>query len=118
MLKRFISVKTQVEFIHCWPQAPEAVKFLRDPHRHMLHIQLTTEVNHNDREIEFIMLKRSLDSILKLMIVELPINASCEMVGVELMNWLHNNYGTRATSIEVFEDGENGAIIKWEKETE
>jgi hypothetical protein len=61
-MKKFIEVTWQFEGLHCWPSAPDEVAFLRSPHRHIFHCRARLEVFHQDREVEFILLKRNLES--------------------------------------------------------
>ena len=94
--KRQIWVTFQKEGIHCYPAAASDpalatgdeydVSFLASPHRHIFHFQVWIDVVHNDRDIEFIQFKR----------------------------WLENLYRDRSVWIEVSEDGENGALVKYE----
>lgn len=113
----------QVEGIHCWPECPfEEVAYLRDPHRHMFHIKAYKEVDHSDRDVEFIMLKHRVQSYLlseygteithetgwticdNMKVCEFG-PMSCEMIAEELIR----EFGLSAC--EVSEDGENGAIV-------
>ena len=55
---RSIFVQFRKEGIHCYPDAPAGVEFLKHPHRHMFHFKATVSVEHNDRDIEFILFKR------------------------------------------------------------
>lgn len=122
----FIEVRTQFEGIHCWDNCPfEEVKFLRNPHRHIFHVRVRIEVFHNDRDLEFIMVKRGVENYLTTKYYEKvdPFDApnlgrtSCEMIAEELHAYLNNSYkfeeGTqpRKVEIEVNEDNENGAIV-------
>ena len=111
-MKRFVQCQTQREFIHCWPEAPEEVKFLRDPHRHMLHIRVKIAVYHDDRDIEFIMLKHKVNTLL---LRKFPDRTSCEQVGEYLIEELQYFYGKRHMEVEISEDGENSAIIESEE---
>ena len=45
------------EGIHCFPNAPEEVCYLRNAHRHIFNIKVEVNVFHDDRDVEFIMLK-------------------------------------------------------------
>ena len=97
---------TSFEGFHCWPDAPAEVDFLRVRHRHIFHVKASKQVFHDDRDVEFILLKRSVDraiSDLKKGDVE---NWSCERWAVELINRVG------LTSCEVSEDGENGALVE------
>lgn len=110
--QRFIFVTFQKEGIHSYPDAPEGVEFLRHPHRHMFHFRVDIEVWHDDRDIEFILFKRELESIyvdaidgaLKLN------NRSCEMLADDLAEHIQDRYPGRDLKIEVSEDGENGSV--------
>ena len=53
----------QKEGIHFYPNAPEEVSFLRHPHRHMFHFRVEMEVFHDNRDVEFIMWKREMESL-------------------------------------------------------
>lgn len=55
-----VMVKERVVGFHCWPEAPEAVAYLRQPHRHLFAIIVAINVTHDDRDIEFHMLQRDL----------------------------------------------------------
>lgn len=118
MLTRFIAVKTRFEGIHQYPEAQfkselQDVKFLGYPHRHMFHIQLVIEVSHNNRDIEFIQCKRWLESQFKEDIIQLNYK-SCEMIGEEIVEAVRKKYpDSTYIRAEVFEDGENGALVVW-----
>lgn len=114
-MQRFVRIKTQHEFIHCWPEAPTSVYFLNTAHRHMLHLEVTVSVAHNDRDIEFIMLKREVDLWWQIYSKEWPIRTSCEDVCTKLIKYLQQQYGVdRSYAVAAYEDGENGAIISTE----
>lgn len=104
-LRKEIVIKLQVEGIHKWGTCnlPE-VSFLAYPHRHIFHITITKEVEHNDRDIEIIMFKRNVLKYLGKQPVMFD-NKSCESIAEELL--LEFN----ATSVVVLEDNENGAIV-------
>lgn len=106
----FIKVSFQKEGIHCYPDAPEGVEFLKHPHRHMFHFYVTLEVFHDDRDVEFILFKRELEGLFDGGIMQLDYK-SCEMLGQELMDYVEVNYPNRQVVVEVFEDDENGAIV-------
>jgi hypothetical protein len=114
MSKKFIFVTFQKEGIHCYPDAPEGVEFLRNPHRHMFHFRVDIEVFHNDRDIEFILFKRELEALydggrVNAAALELDYK-SCEMLGNDLAAYIQEQYPDRDLKIEVSEDGENGAV--------
>lgn len=104
-----IIVRTQKEGIHCYPNAPKEVEFLKSPHRHMFHIEAEIQVFHDDRELEFIIVKRDLDNWLQLNVDY----KSCEMIAKDILDYLHSRWdcSDRYTRVDVFEDGENGARV-------
>lgn len=118
MLSRFIRVRLRKEFMHCYPGAPEPVKFLRNMHRHELHVTVTISVNHNDRDLEFIMVKRNLDEVLSVMVKNCVPETSCEDIAQGLLEHCRQVYGhnKRSVAVEVTEDGENGAILSWKED--
>jgi tRNA isopentenyl-2-thiomethyl-A-37 hydroxylase MiaE len=70
-------------------------------------------VIHNDRDIEFIQFKRWLENLYRDSILQLDYK-SCEMMADDLYLQIAAKYPDRAVWIEVAEDGENGALIKYE----
>ena len=112
-VKKYIWVKFQKEGIHKYPAALEDpkladVSFLGYPHRHMFHFRVEVEVFHDDRDIEFILFKRELESLYDEKTLELDYK-SCEMISDDLYNYVSNKYPNREMWIEVSEDGENGS---------
>lgn len=110
--KTVVFCKVLFEGVHCWPDCPfDEVDYLRDPHRHIFHITAYKEVFHDDRDIEFIMLKHQVQSFLN---EEYPGGLfgakSCEMLGRELMEKFD------LVQVEVSEDGENGSVMYKVKE--
>lgn len=108
-------VTFQKEGIHCYPAAAEleGVEFLQHPHRHMFHFRAEVEVFHDDREIEFILLKRELSDR-----YDESINMnykSCEMLAQGLLTYLMEKYPKRDITVSVSEDNENGATIVYKQ---
>ena len=115
--KRYIWVTFRKEGVHCYPAAltdPSLgeVSFLGNPHRHMFHFKVFIEVFHDDREIEFIIFKRWLESLYNEDVLTLS-NQSCEMIAENLFNVIGGKYPNRDITIDISEDGENGACISW-----
>lgn len=118
--KRMIFVTFQKEGIHRYPAAATDpnlctageydVSFLANPHRHIFHFNVSIEVFHNDRDIEFIQFKRWLKSLYNKDILELDFK-SCEMISDDLYEQIASRYPDRNIEITVSEDGENGATI-------
>lgn len=115
-IMRWAKVTHQFEGIHQYEEAPEAVAFLRYPHRHMFHVTLWLEQFHNERDVEYIMLKRWLADHLTTMVKSgnIPVTSSCETIA-ELIGYRISeaNQG-RKVKVEVTEDGENGAVLEFE----
>ena len=88
------------------------VAFLSHPHRHIFHFRIGIAVSHNDRDIEFIQSKRWLESLYADRVLDLN-SKSCEMIGEELFTKIAEKYPSRRVEIEVSEDGENGATLKF-----
>ena len=115
MLKpnKTIWVTFQKEGIHCYPDAPKGVEFLRHPHRHMFHFKVEIEVFHDDRDVEFILFKRELENLYETGTLQLDYR-SCEMMADELADYIRINYANRRLTITVSEDGENGATCYYD----
>jgi hypothetical protein len=121
--KRQIWVTFQKEGIHCYPAAATDptlatgdeydVSFLASPHRHIFHFQVWIDVVHNDRDIEFIQFKRWLENLYRDDTLQLD-HKSCEMISDDLYLQIAQKYPDRSVWIEVSEDGENGALVKYE----
>lgn len=108
-----IVVRTRFEGIHRWQSAPDEVAFLRDFHRHEFHVELEMEVHHEDRELEFILVKRALDRFIDESGLKDPSPRSCETIAKRIISWAKQTYGLgRNISCGVFEDGENGARVE------
>ena len=114
-----IFVTTQFEGMHRWIDAPDEVAFLRAYHRHMFHVRFEVEVTKEDRDIEFILLKRELNVLIRTLFVGNKLDDSCESIArriVDFMTREHRMCAGRAASCEVSEDGENGAVVSINKE--
>ena len=119
---RTIFVRFQKEGIHCYPAAATDptlktgdeydVSFLATLHRHIFHFEVTIEVFHNDRDIEFIQFKRWLENQYSQSILELNYK-SCEMISDDLYEVIATRYPDRNIIIKVSEDDENGASIMY-----
>ena len=117
-----IWVTFRKEGIHMYPAAatdPKLatgdeydVSFLGTPHRHIFHFKVYIAVTHDDRDIEFIQFKRWLEKCYNDGTLELN-HKSCEMIARELNATISARYPGRETWIDVSEDGENGAFLKF-----
>lgn len=110
-MKKQIIVRLQLEGVHCWPECDvEGVEFLKHPHRHIFFIECKKEISHNDRDIEIIKLKRSIQDYMtkKYAINDITCEfgrKSCEDLAEEILNAFDLNYCS------VLEDNENGAEV-------
>jgi hypothetical protein len=115
-MKTSIIVSLQVEGIHSWPECPiEEVGFLRNEHRHIFFIKCKKDVNHNDRDIEIIQLKRKIQDFFINRFPDFNRNSmhaycnfgrmSCEDIATVLLLEFNLNYCS------VLEDNENGAEV-------
>lgn len=121
-MKSKIWVTFRREGIHKYPAAltdPKLktgdeydVSFLGYPHRHVFHFRVAIEVFHDDRDIEFIQFKRWLENLYGKGTLELDYK-SCEMMATDLYQQINSRYPNREVTIDVSEDGENGATITW-----
>jgi hypothetical protein len=119
---RTIFVRFQKEGIHKYPAAATDpalatgdeydVSFLATPHRHIFHFEVTIEVFHNNRDIEFIQFKRWLENQYSQGILALDYK-SCEMISDDLYEVIATRYPNRNIVITVSEDNENGATIHY-----
>jgi hypothetical protein len=97
----------QFEALHCWPNAPEKVAYLRNSHRHVFHVECTFDIRHNDRDVEFISKKNEIENRCRDRWHLQDIgHKSCEMLAMEILEAFKDVRG-----VTVSEDGENGARI-------
>ncbi len=117
-IKKFVEITFQKEGIHCYPAAGtdpklKEVEFLAYPHRHMFHFKVKIEVFHDNRDIEFILLKRQCEETYSDATLKLDYK-SCEMIATELLDLLQLWFGkSRDMTVSVSEDGENGAVVEY-----
>ncbi len=114
--QKTIYVTTQREGIHLYPAAAtdpalSDVSFLGFPHRHIFHIKVWIEVFHDDRDVEFILVKRALEKHLddnfKLD------HKSCEMICDGIAKYINETYPARWCAVDVSEDNENGSYAEY-----
>lgn len=103
----YIWITTSKEMFHRYKDAPSQVDFLKSIHRHLMKFKIYIEIFHNDRDIEFFMFKRFIESVLKDLPVDVD-NRSCEMISDFIAGKIHERYDKRDIKIVVSEDGENG----------
>jgi hypothetical protein len=115
MSETYIIIKDQFPALHAWLDCPyEEVAFLRNPHRHIFFVQVKIEVFHDDRDVEFFMVKRVLSNLLLNLFSNRFLGSkSCEMLCTEIRDIFYLNYPNDIIihSVSVFEDNENGAEV-------
>jgi hypothetical protein len=113
MSKALITVRFIEPGFHCWPGAQGKRAYLADRHRHLFHVSVTTEVDHDDREIEFHDLMEEARSIYRNMgngegeYGSMSCEAMARQLGQSLIYRYHRTF-----EVSVFEDGEVGATVK------
>lgn len=110
VVSKDIFITDRFEALHQWHEAPDEVAYLRYPHRHVFHVQVMIAVTHSDRQVEFIMAKKTLSTILKTYYANKLSTFSCEQFAEDIGKFMvHNGYNV--SQVEVSEDGENGALV-------
>lgn len=90
------------------------VSHLASYHMHYFQFKVWIEVTHNDRDIEFIQLRRWLESLYSEGTLQAD-DKSCEMLADDLISAITNQYGVmRKVIVDVAEDGINGAVVEHE----
>ena len=113
-IKTYVYCKTRFQGLHCWPEAPHSVDYLRNLHRHEFHVMVKCIVT-KDRGIEFITLKEKVDEYIPKLAKSWPVSISCEMMAKSIgdsFKYSADDYPV--VSVEVSEDGENGAGVTYE----
>jgi len=100
-----IYVQTEFEGFHCWKKAPKEVAFLRNFHRHIFKVKVWFRVYHDDRDLEFFIMKRKLNTYINKNINKQDVG-SFEMVCAKIAKM-----NRKIIKVEVSEDGENGAEL-------
>lgn len=106
----FVQVKTTFEGRHRWADAPDEVTFLRNWHRHLFYVVVTVAVTHDNRDIEFFILKRKVDKIAQTIEGYKQFEYSCEQMADMFQKGLAVD-GIQTASVSVHEDNENGGIV-------
>lgn len=104
-----ILVKTTFEGLHQYIDAPSEVAFLTNLHRHIFFVEAEIEVFDADRELEFIVVKHTLNNYL----YSKPFDTkcSCEQMAKQIVDFLLQQFGKRSMCVTVLEDNENGGRI-------
>lgn len=121
IVKRWVHIEFVKEGVHCYPAAatdPKLatgnyldVSFLAHPHFHYFHFKVNLEVFFNDRDIEFIQLKRWCEHQYDSGVMKVG-HKSCEMLAEELIGILATYAPGRDIEVSVLEDNINGATLE------
>lgn len=108
----------QVEGLHQCPVDIATVageSYLANLHRHMFHFKVSIETDPlEDRDIEFISFRRECMGYAANMLRPGREFKSCEQLAIGMVRWLvWANRGDKAITVEVSEDGENGAVASY-----
>lgn len=110
-----IIVRFQAEGWHCWPEAKGERAYLANRHRHQFYVDVIMGVAHDDREVEF----HDLLAFARQAFGSGEFGRdSCETLAKRLIEKLRGQYGERQISVNVFEDGEVGAVVDFEPDME
>jgi hypothetical protein len=111
-VKSVVEARYEFDGEHAWPNAPQAVGFLRYPHRHRFVVRARKAVTHLDRETEFFLLRRAVaDRVAEYFAATSGVgvrqmgSTSCEMLAARLLEDLDLD------ECSVHEDDENGSIV-------
>lgn len=114
-----IKVHTTFEGTHYYGVAPDPVKDLRNEHRHIFHVRVQISVFHDDREVEFFVLKHDVENAIACLSTRTAgcytLGAcSCEMIGKKIYDSLKEKYKllSRNVVISVSEDDNNEGILE------
>lgn len=128
-MKKLLVVRFNIPGFHNWPNPPERYAYLGDKHRHLFHWEIKIQIEKDNRQIEFIHFKDWLISLINAVFLNENTNEnldnhidfegrSCEMIAQETKEYIDRDaksfgFNPKIYSIEVNEDGENGAIVTW-----
>lgn len=120
--KTFVYCTFQKEAYHFFPGADQDpqyatgdeydVSHLASRHMHYFNFKVWVEVTHNNRQIEFIQLRRWIESLYAKGTLELN-HQSCEMLSDALCEKLAERYPGMEIRIDVSEEGINGSYTEY-----
>lgn len=120
--KMYVYTQFVKEGYHFYPEAKHDPKLatgdfmdvshLGDRHFHYFYFKVWVEVNHSNRDIEFIQLRRRLESLFRDGAMEVN-HKSCEMLAEEMVDVLASWYPNSSIKVDVSEENINGAILEY-----
>ena len=113
----FVVATYKIQGFHNWPDAKGEVDFLSFKHRHLFHIKVVARVSHDNRDVEILdMQTLIIEAIAANYEAErlgvLFESDSCEQIARKIALTLMED-NLRIAEVEVLEDGENGAILRY-----
>jgi len=110
-MKTWAIVRFRFDGTHYWADAPDGAEaHLKNEHRHEFHATVEVEQEHDDRDVEYLLLKARLSDQFRGGAMG---RRSCEMMAGSILRWLRAQYGeSRGYRVTVEEDGENGARLE------
>lgn len=80
-------------------------------------MKLSVSVSHDDRDVEFIMLKRWVEGVVLSELYAMPEQKSCEMMCERTAELVFSNWeSVEKVTVEISEDWENGATVTYIKD--
>ena len=120
--KTFVYCTFQKEAYHCFPEASlnkqyatgdeYDVSHLASRHMHYFNFKVWVQVTHDNRQIEFIQLRRWIESLYANGTLELN-HQSCEMLSDALYTQLADRYPNMEIRIDISEEGINGSYTEY-----
>lgn len=121
--KTFVYCTFQKEGYHYFPGADtnpvyatggwDDVRHLGLKHMHYFNFKVWVEVSHNNRQIEFIQLRRWIENLYSTGTLELD-HQSCEMLSDALYEKLSERYPGMEIRIDISEEGINGSYTEYQ----
>ena len=109
-----VTARWTFEGFHRWPDAPPGRSYLAERHRHLFHGEVTVEVTHTDRQIEF----HDLRDVCVLATRQtggewgpMSCEAIADVIAVDVAGTWPDQPGELVVA--VFEDGECGATVTY-----
>lgn len=115
VIEKTIVVKYQFIWYHKWENAPEEVRFLQNEHRHNFFIEVEFYVNHNDRDLEFYIMRDKISKAIESLYEKHYLDGfkieSCEQVAQDLLEYFDPEFNIKIVS--VYEDNDNGSKVNF-----
>lgn len=120
--KMYVYTQFVKEGYHLYPEAKDHpslatgdyldVSHLGERHFHYFYFKVWVEVNHSNRDIEFIQLRRRIEREYREGAMEVN-HKSCEMLAEDLLEVLKTWYPGVSIKIDVSEENINGALLEY-----